>query len=438
MKKALAAAFAAYLVLFAAAANSYVWMAQVDWALWITVPVLLLINVLSGTLMLRGASKQLRICHHGTLMLAVFAASVLISIVVQIFVLFLRIDLFVGSLLLCVGMHFLLFWNGIICVYLTSYQLGIRQRVIGAVCGMIPIVNVIVLGFMLLTLYREVLTEWEKARVNERRKNEQVCKTRYPILLVHGVFFRDSKVMNYWGRIPEELERNGAVIYYGNHQSAAAVAHSAQELTDRIKTIVRETGCEKLNIIAHSKGGLDCRYAISLLDAAPYVASLTTVNTPHKGCMFADYLLQQIPDQVENGVAKVYNATMQQLGDPNPDFLAAVYDLTASACTMLDAQMVTPPGIFCQSVGSVQKQARNGQFPLNYSYHLVKKFDGDNDGLVSVEAFPWGQQHTLLTTDQKRGISHGDVVDLNRENLPGFDVREFYVNLVRDLKNRGL
>ena len=37
----------------------------------------------------------------------------------------------------------------------------------------------------------------------------------------------------------------------------------------------------------------------------------------------------------------------------------------------------------------------------------------------------------------KRGISHGDVVDLNRENIVGFDVREFYVNLVADLKNRG-
>lgn len=35
------------------------------------------------------------------------------------------------------------------------------------------------------------------------------------------------------------------------------------------------------------------------------------------------------------------------------------------------------------------------------------------------------------------GISHGDVIDLNRENIPGFDVREFYVDLVHDLKERG-
>ena len=30
------------------------------------------------------------------------------------------------------------------------------------------------------------------------------------------------------------------------------------------------------------------------------------------------------------------------------------------------------------------------------------------------------------------------MIDLNRYNLPGFDVREFYVHLVNDLRQRGL
>lgn len=30
------------------------------------------------------------------------------------------------------------------------------------------------------------------------------------------------------------------------------------------------------------------------------------------------------------------------------------------------------------------------------------------------------------------------MIDLNRENIPDFDVREFYVELVHDLKSRGL
>ena len=141
-----------------------------------------------------------------------------------------------------------------------------------------------------------------------------MCKTKYPLLLVHGVVFRDFKYFNYWGRIPEELEQNGAVIYYGNHQSAASVIASGDELAKRIKEIVQESGCEKLNIIAHSKGGLDCRYAIAKLNIAPYVASLTTINTPHRGCIFADYLLEKIPEKIKQKVAQGYNTALRNLG----------------------------------------------------------------------------------------------------------------------------
>ena len=35
---------------------------------------------------------------------------------------------------------------------------------------------------------------------------------KYPILLVHGMGFRDHKILNYWGRIPKELEKMGCVI----------------------------------------------------------------------------------------------------------------------------------------------------------------------------------------------------------------------------------
>ena len=34
--------------------------------------------------------------------------------------------------------------------------------------------------------------------------------------------------------------------------------------------------------------------------------------------------------------------------------------------------------------------------------------------------------------------AHGDVIDLMREDIAGFDVREFYIELVHGLKKRGL
>ena len=93
--------------------------------------------------------------------------------------------------------------------------------------------------------------------------------------------------------------------------------------------------------------------------------------------------------------------------------------------------------MFCQSVGSVQRKALSGRFPLNITYHMVNIFDGENDGLVGVESFPWGERYILNRANGTRGISHADMIDLNRENIEGFDVREFYVELVNDLKNRG-
>ena len=331
----------------------------------------------------------------------------------------------------------ILFWNGMIRVYLTSVQLGLKHRILAALCGWIPFLNIWYLTKIIRIASDEVEFETEKWELDEVRAENEVCKTKYPILLVHGVFFRDFRYLNYWGRIPKELKRNGAAVYYGQQQSAASVEDSGRELAARIRAILDETGCEKVNIIAHSKGGLDSRAAIAHAGCAPYVATLTTINTPHRGCIYAEYLLNKVPEAARKKVAAAYNATLKRLGDENPDFLAAVTDLTESACLARNETTPDMPGVLYESVMSYCRKARHGKFPLNATYPVVKHFDGKNDGLVSVDSAKWGTRFTLLEPVGKRGISHGDVVDLNRENIPGFDVREFYVNLVADLKKRG-
>lgn len=345
-------------------------------------------------------SRRLRFCYSGCELLRIFLISMLISavyILAMIPVVFKENKLLWLLNLLCVFLaEAVVFWNGIIRLYISSVQIGIKWRVIGIMCGFIPIVNLIVLTKLMRLASNEVSFENEKNLYYLERKNEKICDTKYPIFMVHGVFFRDFRYFNYWGRIPKELKRHGARIYYGNHQSAASVADSGRELSERIMEVLKETGASKVNVIAHSKGGLDTRYAISRLGMSQYVASLTTINTPHRGCEFADYLLD------------------------------------------LNEEVVDQPNVYYQSVGSKLNVASGGRFPLNFSYELVKYFDGSNDGLVSESSFPWGEDYHFLTVDGKRGISHGDMIDLNRENIQGFDVREFYVELVHGLKEKGL
>ena len=329
------------------------------------------------------------------------------------------------------------FWIGIIRLYLTSVQLGIKHRVIGILCGWIFPVNIIALIFILNITHKEVVFENEKAILNEKRIKEQICATKYPVLLLHGVFFRDFKYLDYWGRIPGELTKNGCRIFYGEQQSAAPVSESGKEVARKILEIMKVTGAQKVNIIAHSKGGLDARSAMSDPEVARHVASLTTINTPHRGCDFADYLLNKIPESIQKKVAGAYNGALKKVGDYNPDFIGACKDLTASACLDFNNRIKDPPGVYITSYGSVLKKARGGRFPLNMTYRYVGIFDGKNDGLVATDSFSWGAEFHMLEASGMRGISHGDMIDLNRENIPGFDVREFYVQLVADLKKKG-
>lgn len=403
---------------------------------------LIVIDIVPAFSHRRIPGKRLKICADGCELLVYFLISVTASVICLLVTMPMVFGedkmAWLGDLVCVVLVEAAVFWSGIIRVYLTSAQIGIKWRIIGLVCGWIPVVHLIVL----MKIINMASAEWEfesgKIMQAQERKDELLCRTRYPILMVHGVFFRDFKYFNYWGRIPKELENHGAVIYYGNHQSAASVADSGRELACRIEEIVAETGCEKVNIIAHSKGGLDSRYAVSCLGMDKHVASLTTINTPHRGCIFADYLLDKIPGAAKDKVAESYNSALKVLGDESPDFMAAVTDLTASACKEFNRKALDRPGIYYQSVGSKLNVASGGRFPLNFSHRLVKYFDGPNDGLVAESSFPWGEDYTFLTTSGKRGISHGDMIDLNRENIKNFDVREYYVGLVNGLKEKEL
>ncbi len=384
---------------------------------------------------------RMKVCLHGSRLLNIFWMYLISSLAVHIVLAFKLLPddwkTLVFSMLVCFGVGFVIFWNGMIAVYLTSVQLRVRERVIGLAVGMIPVLNIIMLLRIIRITKRELEFETAKLHLNRERKDKKVCGCKYPILLVHGVFFRDFKLLNYWGRIPAELEANGARVFYGKQQSALSVAESARELAENINKITAETGCGKLNIIAHSKGGLDCRYALQNLGIHEKVASLTTVNTPHRGAKVADYLLTKAPDSLLNKVADKYNGIFKALGDREPDFVSAVRDLTSEKCREFNENVRDTHGVFCRSVGSIQKRAFGGRFPLNMTYAFVNMFEGENDGLVGVESFPWGEEFILKKAPASRGISHGDMIDLNRENIDGFDVREFYVDLVADLKNRG-
>ncbi|NCB63134.1 MAG: triacylglycerol lipase [Clostridia bacterium] len=343
------------------------------------------------------------------------------------------------GLLVFLPLLFFVILNGFFRILFTSAHLRLVWRALLLLFWWFPVVNLVLFAVACRKVHSEYRMELARCELDAQRAENEVCKTKYPILLVHGIFFRDWQLVNYWGRIPRELQRNGADLHYGGQQSAAAVKDSAEELRETIFKVMEETGCEKVNIIAHSKGGLDSRYAISRLGMDSCVASLTTINTPHRGCIFAQELLKALPKGLISFITRKYNAIFHSLGDKAPDFMSGVLDLTADRCARLNQEAPDMPGVLYQSVMSTMRGFGSGGFPLDLTWLLVKRYDKEaNDGLVALSSAAWGNYLGNRTAPARRGISHGDIIDLMREDIPGFDVREFYVSLVKDLKALGL
>ena len=267
------------------------------------------------------------------------------------------------------------------------------------------------------------------------------AKTKYPILLVHGMGFRDYKRISYWGRIPKMLESLGCQVFFGGQDSNADIETNGRHLASRIEQILKETGAEKVNIIAHSKGGLDSRYAISKLGMADKVASLTTMLTPHHGSKTIDKLLK-IPRPLFRFGCFFADVWFRVLGDRHPRTYAVIESFSTESARRFNAEVTDSDSVYYQSYAFVMKRATSDGL-MWFQYLFVKRFDGENDGLLSPESVKWGEFRGIYRGAGRRGISHCDEIDLRRRRLSKkkgegvCDIVDLYCDAVRDLAEKG-
>lgn len=261
---------------------------------------------------------------------------------------------------------------------------------------------------------------------------------RYPVLLVHGMGFRDNKVFNYWGRIPSALEEMGCRVFYGCQDSNATIETNAMQLKCRMEEILRQTGAEKLNIIAHSKGGLDSRYAITHLEMGAYVASLTTVSTPHHGSKTVDWLLKA-PDWLVRRAGSVTDLAFRIAGDYRPDSYRVFHCLTTKEAEKFNRDTPDVPGVYYQSYAFVMKHPGSDFFQWLTNF-AVGCIEGENDGLLTPDAVRWGHFRGIYRGAGRRGISHLDEIDFRRRPFSKrtgegvSDILDVYRQIIRDLK----
>ena len=133
--------------------------------------------------------------------------------------------------------------------------------------------------------------------------------TRYPIVLVHGLFGFDSiGPLEYFYGIPAALRSGGAVVYTPQVSAANSTEVRGEQLLLEVKRILAATGAAKVNLIGHSHGGPTARYVASV--RPDLVASVTSVGGVNQGSLISDIVMNLAPPQsLSNAVlASITNA----------------------------------------------------------------------------------------------------------------------------------
>lgn len=120
-------------------------------------------------------------------------------------------------------------------------------------------------------------------------------KTRYPIMLVHGLFGFDSLlgVYDYWYGIPSALRSGGATVYAASVSASNNSTVRGEQLIHDLDTLRALHGYTKFNLIGHSQGGPTARYVASV--RPDLVASVTSIGSPHTGSKTADAIGAALP-----------------------------------------------------------------------------------------------------------------------------------------------
>lgn len=224
----------------------------------------------------------------------------------------------------------------------------------------------------------------------------------FPIILAHGVCRFDAlwnevleldncedesgDNLHYFKGIRSMLKKKGYDVFHSNVPWGERVDVRAEALRDNVRRIMRDTGAPRVNIIAHSMGGLDARRMMfndrNHGKIHEHIASLTTLSTPHWGSSFADWGLERFGQAI---------SLAREIGLD----IEAFKDLTVAACKgfnedpeVVEFEQRLPERIKIQTYAAQQNFW--GLFtPLKITYAIINEKEGPNDGLVSVRSAKW-------------------------------------------------
>ncbi|SMF07165.1 esterase/lipase family protein [Pseudobacteriovorax antillogorgiicola] len=273
--------------------------------------------------------------------------------------------------------------------------------------------------------------------------------TKYPILLVHGVALKNETLgVHYFGRIPETLRQRGNEVFDANPLAWGSYEDNADLIYQDLLTITDDFGHDKVNIIAHSKGGLDVRYMMWKYQdegISERVASITTLNSPHEGAATADSLFRVLPLPVKKLVESVSNLVGWFQGEMDADAWSVYEQMKSDRIQAMNRTIGNPRIGLSQVYTQSWNTVISGPIPDKFLYVMskVNNFLGhsDNDGMVQKGSSVFGLNRGTITTARNQSISHFGIVDRGyifaTGGTPGFDARNFFIDITHELEVYG-
>jgi triacylglycerol lipase len=264
--------------------------------------------------------------------------------------------------------------------------------------------------------------------------------TRYPVLLVHGCSgFANIGPIEYFWQVKDTFTPQGYDIYVPVLDALNTSDKRGKELADYIDQILGQTYAKKVNIIAHSQGGLDARYAISGLSYGDRIGVLNMVATPHHGSELGDVITTD-----PTGVGKV---VIDALGG----LLGVVLDgpgrdqQAFDALSMLsreymekefNPQYPDDPRVKYKSWAGKScwawEDCGNPIDPIMAAtYGVLRNLAGDNDGIVPTASAVWGDFKGVIIGSHMNEVGH-----LFGATGP-FDYIKFYSDMMAATKAEG-
>jgi triacylglycerol lipase len=235
--------------------------------------------------------------------------------------------------------------------------------------------------------------------------SDTYTKTRYPIVLAHGMGGFDELfgVYEYWFGIPAALRNGGAQVFVTVVSQFNSTELRCLQLLEQVEEIVAVTGAGRVNLIGHSHGGLDSRCVAGL--RPDLVASVTTVGTPNKGAGLADWLREHVEEgsfteEVLAFFAEALGTVLSLLtGTQNPqDAIAGLESLTSEGLAAFNVQF--PAGVPAAACGEGAAVELIQGHPVRfYSWSgtgVLTNFLDVSDGALGLSSLFYGEANDGL------------------------------------------